>query len=115
MCVTLTYMEPMSAPYSTPDDGKSKGRALREDRLGFRLDGETKELIERAAQLEHRKVSDFCLTAIAEAARRTIAEHEMLVLTEADRAAFFDALVTPPELSPRLVRAFADHARLISR
>lgn len=105
----------MPTPYPTVSDDNRKGRVLREDRLGFRLDGETKQLIERAAQLEHRKVSDFCLTAIADAARRTIAEHEMLVLSEADRAAFFDALVTPPEPSPRLVRAFADHARLISR
>lgn len=115
MFVILTYIIAMRNPYPTASDDNRKGRALREDRLGFRLDGETKELIERAAQLEHRKVSDFCLTAIADAARRTIAEHEMLVLTDADRAAFFDALITPPEPSPRLVRAFADHARLISR
>ncbi len=88
-------------------------RIYRDDRLGFRLDEQTKGLIERAAQLERRKVSDFCLSAIAEAARRTIAEHETLHLSERDRAAFFDALIDPPEPNERLARALADHARRV--
>ena len=91
----------------------SKGRVTREDRLGFRLDEQTKGLIERAAQLERRKVSDYCLTAIADAARRTIAEHETLNLSERDRAAFFEAIINPPEPSERLVRAFTEHSRRV--
>jgi len=90
-----------------------KERITRDDRLGFRLDEQTKGLIERAAQLERRKISDYCLTAIAEAARRTIAEHEKLTLSERDRAAFFDAMIHPPEPSERLARALADHARRV--
>ena len=77
----------------------------RAKRLGFRLDQETKDLIERAAHLSRCKVSDFCVTALTDTARRTIAEHETLVLSDRDRAAFFDALVNPPEPSERLVRA----------
>jgi hypothetical protein len=34
-------------------------RANRVERLGFRIDEETKDLIERAAHLTRRKVSDF--------------------------------------------------------
>ncbi len=85
----------------------------RDDRLGFRLDEQTKGLIERAARLERRKISDYCLTAITEAARRTIAEHETLNLSERDRAAFFEALVSPPEPGERLARAFAEQGRRI--
>jgi uncharacterized protein (DUF1778 family) len=85
----------------------------RVERLGFRLDGETKDLIERAAHLERRKLTDFCLTAVTDAARRTIAEHETLMLSERDRKAFFDALVNPPKPSERLVRALAEHRRRI--
>ena len=48
----------------------------RVERLGFRLDEETKDLIERAAHLSRRKVSDFCVTALTDTARRTIAEHD---------------------------------------
>src|ERR1700674_1686444 len=88
---------------------------VRAGRLGFRLDEQTKELIERAALLERRKVRDFCVTALAEAARRTIAEHEILMLSERDRQAFFDTLINPPKPSPRLARALAEHKRRIAR
>ena len=47
-------------------------RRLREERLGFRVDEPTKALIERAAHLERRKLTDFCMTALTDAARRTI-------------------------------------------
>ena len=86
----------------------------RVERLGFRLDEETKDLIERAAYLSRRKVSDFCVTALTDAARRTIAEHETLVLSERDHKAFFDALIHPPEPSERLFRALAQHKRRIA-
>ena len=95
------------------DHSPRKDRVTRDDRLGFRLDEQTKSLIERAAQLERRKVSDYCLAAITDAARRTIAEHETLTLSERDRAAFFEALVNPPEPSERLARALAEHARRV--
>jgi uncharacterized protein (DUF1778 family) len=81
----------------------------RAERLGFRPDEETKGLIERAAHLSRRRVSDFCVTALADTARRTIAEHETLVLSDRDHAAFFEALVNPPEPSKRLMRAMAEH------
>lgn len=85
----------------------------REGRLGFRLDEHTKGLIERAARLERRRVTDFCVTALTEAARRTIAAHETLTLSERDRRAFFDVLVNPPKPSARLARALAEHKRRI--
>jgi uncharacterized protein (DUF1778 family) len=85
--------------------------ATRAGRLGFRVDEHTKQLIERAAHLERRKLTDYCLAALTEAARRTIAEHETLTLSERDRKAFFDALIDPPEPAERLKRAFAEHKR----
>jgi len=78
------------------------------------LDGETKNLIERAARLSRRKVTDFCLTALADTARRTIAEHETLALSARDRKVFFDTLVNPPEPNERLARALADHKRRVA-
>jgi uncharacterized protein (DUF1778 family) len=92
-----------------------RDEASRAQRLGFRLDQETKDLIERAAHLERRKLTDFCVTALVGAARRTIAEHETLTLSERDRQAFFDVLINPPKPSERLVRAVAEHKRRIAR
>jgi uncharacterized protein (DUF1778 family) len=86
----------------------------RVERLGFRLDEETKDLIERAAHLSRRKVSDFCVTALADTARRTIAEHETLLLSERDREAFFEVLINPPEPRERLARALAAHRQRVA-
>jgi len=84
----------------------SKERRARAARLGIRVDGRTKEIVARAAELERRSLTDFCLTALTEAARRTIARHETLVLSERDRQIFFDALIHPPKPNARLRRAF---------
>lgn len=87
---------------------------MRAERVGFRIDRETKGLIERAAHLERRKLTDFCVATLANAARRTIAEHETLVLSEKERRAFFDLLIKPPKPGVRLVRAFAEHKRRVA-
>jgi uncharacterized protein (DUF1778 family) len=91
-----------------------RDRKIREERLGFRLDGTIKALIERAAQLERRKLTDFCMSVLADAARRTIAEHETLVLSDQDREVFFDALIDPPRMNERLQRAFVEHRRRVA-
>ena len=75
-------------------------------RLGFRVHSGTKVLVERAAALERRSLTDFCLMALTDAAQQTITRHENLVLSERDRAVFFDALVHPPKPNARLRRAF---------
>jgi uncharacterized protein (DUF1778 family) len=84
----------------------TKERRAREARLGFRVDGRTKEMVERAAKLERRSLTDFCLTALAGAAREALARHEALVLSERDRQIFFDTLINPPRPNARLRRAF---------
>ena len=89
-----------------PTAAESPERRSRAFRLGFRVDAETKRLVERAAALERRSLTDFCLTALTEATQAAILRHESLVLSERDRAAFFDALVHPPKPNARLKRAF---------
>lgn len=85
-----------------------QGRA-RAERLETRVSAEQKSLIERAAALQGRTLTDFVLTSVQEAAIRAIAEHETLVLSERDRLVFFDTLVNPPAPSERLQRALAEH------
>lgn len=88
-------------------------RRARGARLGFRVDASTKSLVERAARLERRNLTDFCLAALSEAARHAIEQHTSLALSEADRAAFFDALVHPAKPNARLRRALrAERARV---
>ena len=62
---------------------------------------------------ERRNLTDFCMTALTDASRRTIAAHETLVLSKRARAVFFDVPLLCP--SERLQRAFADHKRRVAR
>lgn len=93
----------MSPTFVAP---KSRLRHTRSARLGLRIDAETKRLVERAAALERRTLTDFCLSALTHAMRETLTRHETLVLSERDRTAFFRALVHPPKPNTRLRRAF---------
>jgi uncharacterized protein (DUF1778 family) len=90
----------------TSSSSESEKRRARASRLGFRADVSTKRLVERAAALERRSLTDFCLTVLTDAAHATILRHETLVLSERDREAFFHALVHPSKPNARLRRAF---------
>lgn len=79
-------------------------RRTRGARLGFRVEARTKSLVERAARLERRNLTDFCLSARNHAAQQTLDRHGF-ILSEADRNAFFEALVSPPKPNARLRKA----------
>jgi len=89
-------------------------RRLRGARLGFRVDAQTKRLVERAAALERRSLTDFCLAALTQATRDAISRHETLAFSDRDREAFFDALIHPPKPNARLRRAFRAAQRTIA-
>jgi uncharacterized protein (DUF1778 family) len=84
----------------------SEKRRARSARLGFRVDVHTKKLVERAAALERRSLTDFCVAVLIDATRSTIQRHQMLDLSDRDREVFFDTLVHPPKPNARLRKAF---------
>jgi uncharacterized protein (DUF1778 family) len=75
---------------------------VRSERLEARVTAEQKRLIDHAAALEGRSVTDFVLASVQEAARRTIEAHEQLELSVRDRKAFVDALLDPQPVNERL-------------
>jgi uncharacterized protein (DUF1778 family) len=79
----------------------TRGRA-RAQRLETRVTAEQKMLIERAAALQGRTVTDFVLTSLQDAARRAIEEHRQLELSVRDSEAFVDALLSPRPVNDRL-------------
>lgn len=89
-----------------------RGRA-RAERLEARVTSEQKSLIERAAALQGRTVTDFVLTSVQDAARRAIEEHNQLALSVRDSEAFVDALLNPKPVNDRLrdtVRRYRERA-----
>jgi uncharacterized protein (DUF1778 family) len=79
----------------------TRGRA-RAERLETRVTAEQKSLIERAAALQGRTLTDFVLTSVQDAARRAIEEHQQLELSVRDSEAFVDALLNPKPVNDRL-------------
>jgi uncharacterized protein (DUF1778 family) len=108
--VPWTYVYNMASSSTV----RTEERRSRGARLGFRVDAKTKTLVERAARVERRNLTDFCLTALTEAARKALERHESLSLSAADRAAFFDALVRPAKPHARLRRALREERARIA-
>lgn len=90
----------------------TRGR-VRGERLETRVTAEQKKLIERAAALQGRTVTDFVLTSVQDAARRAIEEHSQLALSVRDSEALVDALLNPKPVNDRLretVRRYRERA-----
>ena len=81
---------------------KSPGGRTRAQRLETRVTAQQKTLIEHAAALQGRTVTDFVLTSVQEAARRAIEEHQQLELSVRDSQAFVDALFNSKPVNDRL-------------
>ena len=77
-------------------------KRTRAERLEARVTAEQKSLIERAAALQGRSVTDFVLASVQDAARRAIEEHNQLALSVRDSEAFVDALLNPKPVNDRL-------------
>jgi uncharacterized protein (DUF1778 family) len=74
---------------------------MRAERLEARITVSQKALIEHAAALQGRSVTDFVLSSVQEAAAKAIDEHQRLTLSVRDGRAFVQALVGPRERAGR--------------
>ncbi len=77
-------------------------------RFDARLNEEQKVLIQKAADLEGRTMTDFVLHSAETAAARTIEERAMLILSARETEAFVDAILHSAEPGP-VLRAAARH------
>ncbi len=87
----------MAGAVKRPTSGRVRG-----ERLETRVTTYQKRLIEYAAALQGRTVTDFVLTSLQDAARRAIEEHQHLELSLRDSQAFVQALVEPRLVNERL-------------
>jgi uncharacterized protein (DUF1778 family) len=94
-------MTPLTKSKSKRIAAKSKAY-----RFDARLNEEQKILIQRAADLEGRSMTDFVLHSAETAAERTIAERAMLILSARETEVFVDAILNPARPG-RVLRAAA--------
>jgi uncharacterized protein (DUF1778 family) len=74
-------------------------------RFDARINEAQKLLIQRAADLEGRTMTDFVLDSARSAAERVIEKHDMLILTVRETEAFADAILNSPDPGSVLRRA----------
>jgi len=78
---------------------------VREARLVARLSEAQKRLLQQAAALSGRTLSEFVVASAQDAARRVIAGHESFRLSREEQLAFVQTLLNPPSPNVRLKRA----------
>lgn len=81
--------------------------AARGERLEARISAEQKGLLQRAADLQGRTLTDFVVQSAHEAAVRTIEGLQVIRLAEAESRAFAEALLAPPREPNARLRAAA--------
>ena len=82
-------------------------------RLEARISFDLHATLKRAAELQGRTMTDFVVSAVQEAAQRAIEQAEIIRLTLADQERFAHALISPPEPTPALQRAFVRRQKLL--
>ena len=79
------------------------------ERFEARLSTVQKQLIQRAADLLGRSLSDFVVNSSQEAARKLIREHEIITLSGEAAERFADSLLNPPEPNAALKLAAKEY------
>jgi uncharacterized protein (DUF1778 family) len=93
----------------TASNRRKSEREIKRERIELRVGASAKELIQRAMAVTGLTAGDLAY----EGARRVLDEHERMVLTGADREAFLEALMNPPEPSEKLIAALRRHRELM--
>jgi len=82
-------------------------------RLEARISTDLHAMLKRAAELQGRTMTDFVVSAVQDAAQRAIEQAEVVRLSVADQERFAQALLSPPQVSPALERAFVRRSKLL--
>jgi uncharacterized protein (DUF1778 family) len=82
-------------------------------RLEARLTDQQKDLLQHAANLTGRSLTEFVVSSAQEVAARTVREHEVLTLSARDRQVFVNALLKPSPPNRRLKKAAQRYKNLI--
>lgn len=96
-------------------DGLAGTRRPKRERVEVRISQDEKALLQQAALLEGRTLSDFLVSSAHRAATEAIREHQVISLSVSESRRFADALLNPPEPSDYMLEAFRRYRRLVSQ
>lgn len=92
-----------------PPAAKPRSSRAKSYRFDARVDAGQKQLLQRAADLEGRTLTDFVLQSAQAAAERTIERRSMLLLTARESEVFVDAILRPAKPGPVLRKAAREY------
>ncbi len=90
---------------------ESASRERKKERIELRVAASVKDLIQRAMAVSGLTAGDLAY----EGARRILEEHERMELAGANRDAFLQAVLDPPEPADRLIAALRRHRDLLGK
>jgi uncharacterized protein (DUF1778 family) len=82
-------------------------------RFGARLNEQQKYLIQRAADIEGRTMTDFVLHSAMAAAEKTIEKRTMIMLSARDSELFVDAILHPKGPGPVMRKAVREYRKIM--
>ena len=85
----------------------------RTERLEARIAPADLAKVKRAAEAQHRSVSEFVVDAARAAADRVLEEANVIRLAAEEQRRFVELMLNPPSATEALQRAKAAHAKLI--
>jgi uncharacterized protein (DUF1778 family) len=83
-------------------------------RLEARISPEIKALLQKAADLEGRTLTDFAIATLQTEAYRVIERHQKLKLSIEDSEAFVNALLNPPKPNDAIKAAAQRYKQVMS-
>lgn len=84
------------------------------ERLEARVPVFLKRIIQRAADLQGRSITDFVIASLDRSARETVREHEVMKLNAEDSLRLAKALINPPAPNAALKRAMELHKKTVA-
>jgi len=93
----------------------TRGQNAKTARLEARISGKQKALLQHAADLTGRTLTEFVVSSAHEVAARTVRDHEILRLSARDQKVFVDALLRPKAPNSRLRKAARRYRSLTGR
>lgn len=89
---------------------------LKSDRINIRLSGTIKTLLERAASVEGKTISNYILNCALERAEETVRKHDAISLNARNSEIFLNALSGEISFNEKLADIFEEHSqRIISK
>jgi uncharacterized protein (DUF1778 family) len=83
-------------------------KTAKNERIDVRASTEVKNLLQKAARVSHKSVSEFLLDAGISAASQALADRRHFALTDTQWTAFEEALDRPVQDKPRLRKLLAE-------